>query len=301
MSQSPFSALPEPIRDTRFRNPRLSMLGIDLIELSEMRARVGFDQFVRSERIDFNLLMVVTAGSGRHSVDFEALQVEPGTALLVRAGQVQQWHPHGDFEARLLLLESEVLPAFDTKEPGRDRFGLLDWHTVIELSADLRRDVELLLDLLGRDLSDFDGSDAAALVIRHQVLALWYRLGREQMRRARDRDGSHRGVLVFRDFTHLLEEAFPEQHSLSYYASRLGLSPSTISRACRSLRGQSAKAVIDQRIALEARRLLAHGDDSIAGVGDRLGFSEATNFVKFFRRVVGVTPAGFRRARRNHG
>jgi AraC-like DNA-binding protein len=32
----------------------------------------------------------------------------------------------------------------------------------------------------------------------------------------------------------------------------------------------------------------------VAAVGDQLGFDEATNFVKFFRRETGLTPGAFR-------
>lgn len=49
-------------------------------------------------------------------------------------------------------------------------------------------------------------------------------------------------------------------------------------------------------IALEAKRLLAHSTASVAEVAYQLGFSEATNFVRFFRKHVDIPPAGFRRA-----
>jgi AraC-like DNA-binding protein len=32
----------------------------------------------------------------------------------------------------------------------------------------------------------------------------------------------------------------------------------------------------------------------VATIGDQLGFDEATNFVKFFRREAGLTPGAFR-------
>lgn len=59
-------------------------------------------------------------------------------------------------------------------------------------------------------------------------------------------------------------------------------------------RGLPAKALIDRRVALEAARLLVHTPASAAQVGLQLGFSEATNFSKFFTRVMGATPQAFR-------
>ena len=64
--------------------------------------------------------------------------------------------------------------------------------------------------------------------------------------------------------------------------------------------GHTAKQVVDLRIALEAKRLLVHSGATVAQIGHRLGFSEATNFVKFFRRLAGVTPLEFRAAHAPH-
>jgi transcriptional regulator GlxA family with amidase domain len=39
--------------------------------------------------------------------------------------------------------------------------------------------------------------------------------------------------------------------------------------------------------------MLAHSTLSVAAIARYFGFSKAASFVKFFRRVVGVTPAMF--------
>ena len=59
--------------------------------------------------------------------------------------------------------------------------------------------------------------------------------------------------------------------------------------------GVKAKAYIDARINLDAKRLLAQTAMPIARIGDQIGFDEATNFVKFFKREVGCAPGAFRR------
>jgi AraC-like DNA-binding protein len=49
------------------------------------------------------------------------------------------------------------------------------------------------------------------------------------------------------------------------------------------------------RIILEAKRQLAYSERLVSTVGYDLGFSEATNFTKYFFREVGLTPLAFRR------
>ena len=85
------------------------------------------------------------------------------------------------------------------------------------------------------------------------------------------------------------------------YAARLGCSEKSLTRAALQVTDRSAKTVITERLVLEAKRLLAHTLLPVATIGDQLGFAEATNFVKFFRRETGLTPGAFRADQRGHG
>ena len=52
--------------------------------------------------------------------------------------------------------------------------------------------------------------------------------------------------------------------------------------------------LIDDRVVLEQKRLLAHTDISVKELAERTGFEEPTNLVKFFRQRTGTTPQAFR-------
>ncbi|AZS71972.1 AraC family transcriptional regulator [Streptomyces lydicus] len=87
---------------------------------------------------------------------------------------------------------------------------------------------------------------------------------------------------------------FTRSRRVTDYARSLGYAPRTLSRATEAAAGVGAKEFIDRRVVLEAKRLLAHGDQSAARIADRLGFADATNFSKFFQRQTGTTPIAFR-------
>ena len=70
----------------------------------------------------------------------------------------------------------------------------------------------------------------------------------------------------------------------------------TLTRACRAMTGQTAKQIVDERVVLEAKRRLAHSDAAVETLAYQLGFSEATNFGKFFARHTGQSPGSFRGA-----
>jgi AraC-like DNA-binding protein len=53
-----------------------------------------------------------------------------------------------------------------------------------------------------------------------------------------------------------------------------------------------------RRLTAEARRLLLHGDERVDVVAERVGYADATHFIRMFRREHGVTPAAWRAAQR---
>jgi AraC-like DNA-binding protein len=99
---------------------------------------------------------------------------------------------------------------------------------------------------------------------------------------------------VYRLFEAEMEQHFRSHRSVADYARRLGYSESTLNRACRAAAGQPAKVLLDRRLAMEAARMLVHSPASVAEVGHALGFTEPTNFNRFFLRMVGATPQSFR-------
>lgn len=295
--ERPSGPADDAVRETRFENPRLSALGIEPMRLSELRARVPSPRLAQPERIDFYLLMLVTKGTGRHVVDFEEGPLAPGSLVFVRPGQVQQWRLPSTVEAELVLVAPAALPQASGIVVPREveALALDDWPPVRELEPDHATEIEADLARLRRDFERFEPTDLDVALIRHRLLIVLVRLAR--LHREHDRmthEAADRRV-IYRSFRRELEAHFADNRSLRFYAKRLGYAESTVSRACLAAEGRSAKQVIDRRVALEAQRLLVHSTATVAEIAHRVGFSEATNFVKFFRRQTGRTPQAFRR------
>jgi AraC-like DNA-binding protein len=105
----------------------------------------------------------------------------------------------------------------------------------------------------------------------------------------------------YRRYRAAVERNFARWHGVAPYAARLGCSEKSLTRAALLVTDRSAKAVLTERIVLEAKRKLAHTALPVATIGDQLGFAEPTNFVKFFRREAGLTPGVFRAQHRGAG
>jgi AraC-like DNA-binding protein len=292
--------MPRPrriLRETRFANERLNPIGVEVLTLSELRARVPAKVLAQTERVEFYLVLVAIAGRGEHLLDFERFALRKGHVMLVRPGQVQQWQPRDGFEADLLLIDPAAVqptgPA--AASAATTLLRLEDWPSRFSMDAEELAAWRSLAAMLRRELDQPQLDDVAAAMARELLSCLMLSMGRSATKHA-SAPTPQAGLV--RRFRRALEERFHTRPSVASLARRLRVSASTLTRACNDLLGHSAKEEMDRRVALEAQRMLVHSTATSVAIGEQLGFSEPTNFVKFFRRRVGTTPEAFRQAHR---
>ncbi|MCC8173154.1 MAG: helix-turn-helix domain-containing protein, partial [Odoribacter sp.] len=75
----------------------------------------------------------------------------------------------------------------------------------------------------------------------------------------------------------------------------LGIGEKTLSKEVKLLTGKTPKLYIDERLTLEAKRLLSYSLLTVKEICFELGFDEPTNFGKFFKKQTGITPVAFRK------
>lgn len=95
----------------------------------------------------------------------------------------------------------------------------------------------------------------------------------------------------------LIEERLAMSFSLSDLAASLGLTPPHIARAFRRAHGVSVGEYIRRRRVAAASRILRTTDMPLVEVAGRTGFTDQSHFTNVFRRLIGMTPAAYRRER----
>lgn len=260
---------------------------IEIVTLARLRARGVAPAMTRPFRSDRHCLVTLTSGALRHSVDFTDHQLAPGRWLWARPGQVQQWG------------------GLDRAEGTVVRFatGFLDPDTAIDVCVDdphapvvrvpSSEDHALLraatTQLQWEHSADRLPLDTRLQVLRHLLAVLVLRIASLPTPQAVPEPSEV--YLAFRD---AVERDFANSRRLSDYAEALAYSPRTLSRATLATAGMPAKEFIDRRVILEAKRMLACTPTPAARIGEKLGFSSATNFNKFFAQRTGMTPIAFR-------
>ncbi|MGW7080072.1 helix-turn-helix domain-containing protein [Streptomyces sp. NPDC054866] len=266
--------------------------GVEVVELGglyERSRRHGNDPHA-ALRPAFHQLIVVRGRRLRMAVDFVEHDLAPGSWLWIRPGQVQRFGPDlVAAEGAIVLFQPGFLPpatvAAAHMNPPYEQRPLLPEG---EQAQALRRALDHLTYEYGAMASLPLGSHVE--VMRHLVSVLMLRLA--AVRGAAPSQGAVSEV--FRRFHDAVERDHVVTRRVEDYAAALGYSPRTLSRATLAVTGASAKKFVDERVLLEAKRLLQHSSLPAKEIAGRLGFTDASDFTKFFRLRTGTTPAAFR-------
>ncbi|MFT4667653.1 MAG: AraC family transcriptional activator of pobA [Ulvibacter sp.] len=106
------------------------------------------------------------------------------------------------------------------------------------------------------------------------------------------------GICIFRDFKTLIEDKFKEWHKVKYYATEIHISPKHLSQMVKNITGKVAKEHIQDRLILEAKRLLLHTELTIKEIAYQIGFEEPLHFSSFFKKKTGISPSLFRNSKK---
>ncbi len=124
-----------------------------------------------------------------------------------------------------------------------------------------------------------------------RILILCTRIYKEQ---SQPLELDHSTSDVIREFNYLVEQHFKTKHAVSEYAELLFKSPKTLSNVFKKLGNKSPLEFIQNRILLEAKRLLSYTDKGISDIAYEVGYEDVQSFSRFFKKKENVSPSEFK-------
>ena len=248
----------------------------------------------------FSVFFLVTGGRGycRH---LEQVDMGSGELHFIPAGSEIRALDVGELEGWLVAFDPTLLGSLET-EPGR--LSMTGAPSAAELARSLgtrwsfktllgearRQQVERLMAALDAELRGQQWGFERA------TSALFTLLLTELQREARERTSGQwlsPGRLV-RDVLAFVAAHSLRPISLADVASAVERTPSHVATAVRAETGMSVRDWLREHRMAEARRRLLESTTSVESIASQVGYSDATSFVRGFRRVHGVTPRVWR-------
>ena len=251
-----------------------------------------------AHRHDYYTVLLVENAEGNHFMDYKKFAFDAYEVHFVSPGQVHQVELHSRPKGVVMtftksfLIKNNIPENFISNINLFQNFGntpplKLDGDTFQKLD-NIITEMETCLTL---DLNY--GSRAAGALLQ---LFLIYSNNSSELN-ADQLDEDNAGVCILRDFKKLVEVRYVDWHKVKDYASELHISPKHLSQTVKNLTGKVAKEHIQDRIALEAKRLLFHTSLSVKEIAHEVGFEEPLHFSGFFKKKVGTSPSHFRQAK----
>ncbi|SDC59092.1 helix-turn-helix transcriptional regulator [Niabella drilacis] len=242
------------------------------------------------------------SGSGTHFVDFKAYEVTPDTLFFIEKNQVHYFDMSSNYQGVLIHFNELFLKRQDNEMDFLVKCDLFhNWYRppCCKITGPFDAVLEEHIRQIKIELQHTEafGSDL--------LLNLYLKALLIQVQRERSRQEQHTGKKPFAmdekrmqllQFVNLLNDHYHKGLKITDYAQLMHISTRTLSELTGQILAKTPSLMIQERMILEAQRLLLHSHLNINQVGYRLGFDDPSYFVKYFKKHTQMSPSEFRRS-----
>jgi len=241
-------------------------------------------------------------GMGKHSVDFKTYDVFDNAIFFVAPNQVHYFDENTDYEG--VLLHFNQLFLVQDQSP-------LDFFLNCNLFNNPYQQPSCCIgtgidDILDKYVSQIkDELENEETFGKEMILGNYLKSFLIQIQRRKNQFEQAADPLspIFDEkrmqlmkFINLIDENYKKGYSVAEYARLLHISSRSLSDLTQQQLNKTPSQMIQERIILEAQRLLLYSNFNINQVGYRLGFDDASYFVKYFKKYTGVSPSEFKKS-----
>lgn len=242
----------------------------------------------RSHRDNGYVFILQEKGTTRIEIDFQEHRIEASSIIFINPNQIHRvigfenatitsWMitPENLQPTFLELLES--LTPVSTLALGTENLSIISETASLCLRFAERKH-EKLFDAILKE-----SCNTLVALVASQYVAL-----------AKATDNSSRFEVVTKAFKSALENNFTTIKSPGAYAKCLNISTPYLNECVKRTTGHPVSEHIQQRVILEAKRLLYHSAKSVKEIAVELGYDEYSYFTRLFTKVTGMPPLAFR-------
>lgn len=226
-----------------------------------------------------------------------------GMEVDCRKGQMLFLHPH--LELKLISESTNLrgrcigftmgLQDSAATNLGPTFFGTLIRNPVWDMDEEFACATSAFYDLFEYNCKHSASSLCADVAV--SLFTSFLQLFREKMSEVVDMEEKTRSITsksIMGRFANLLHTNYKEHHQVLFYADKMCISPKYLSFTVKEATGLTPKEHIDRKLAIESLYLLGKSELTIQEISFRLGFPDQSYFGRFFKRMFGISPMGYR-------
>lgn len=247
-------------------------------------------------RHNYFTVLIVKKASGQHKIDFNSYELGSHQVYFVAPGQVHQVIEAEQSFGFAMTFSNQFLVESSIPLPFIDSLNLFNNYGQ---SPPLLPEKEQFntIENFATNIFELFNSDAT---MKHLSIGAFLKLLLIECNNICainpvESDIDTSGNNLIRAFKNAVDSNYRKEHSTTYYANELHITPDHLNRTVKAKIGKTAKEYIQARIITEAKRLLYFTDESNKEIAYELGFNEPANFSAFFKKHTKVSPSNFKK------
>jgi AraC-like DNA-binding protein len=276
--------------------PLIINLPFDVQKFTPKCRHITQAEFPHSHR--FYEIIYVTGGEGIHHIDFDSHQLQPDSLSFISPGQVHFLNFHIPIKGYVIVFTDDFLtfsPESNILMHEISFFQRVRKSPVLKLTENQAAKINTLIQTIYDEYHSEEHDRVSLLrAYLHILIVQAQRLYDAAPAKGGSAKGSSEKSSLVRRFMQLVSENYIRKPSVQAYATSLGMSENHLIDTIKSLTGLSPGWIIRQQIVLEAKRLLAVTDLTVAEIGYTMNFEDPSYFGRFLRRETGLSPCKLR-------
>ncbi|KXH85156.1 helix-turn-helix domain-containing protein [Chryseobacterium kwangjuense] len=265
-----------------------------LLDIGRMETLNHFVLDSTLHQLSFYEILFIEEGSGTFTLDENKMTISSGTIFFTSPGQIRRWDIDKKIKGYTIFFEKDFLHLFFSDELFLYRFQYFHQYSRPNEMQIEETHFEKCLGLLHEIEREFGQLQNDS---NHLIRSLLYQLLVVLNRYYAGVYDVQRDTYVHADFYRfrsLLEKKFMEDHNVESYTRMLNISPGFLNKICRQFSGLSAQQMIHYKRISEIKKEL-YQNKSAKEIAYELGFSDPSNFNRFFKKLTGTTPQQYRK------
>lgn len=279
-----------------------------LDEISDTNMRIGTDiLLVKNElqtlkerpfKADVTTCIIYIQGSVHFRINMKEYRAEaPCMIIMPYNAIIETLEKSDDLVTRTIIMSRTFTDSLFSTQAN---ISPLQVHITNNPIIDLKGGEECLINYYSmlKNLICRSQSPYRLEAAKHLTLALFYAYtGQKHVENTPENGSAHkheRKDEIFDEFLELLRQNYKLERELTFYASKMCLTPKYLSKAVKDATGKSAAEWIDEYVITESKALLYSTNQTIQQIADSLGFESQSLFGKYFKRVTGISPRAYR-------
>jgi AraC family transcriptional regulator, transcriptional activator of pobA len=246
----------------------------------------------------FYQIIWFTKGHGKHFVYFNEFEVTPNSFFFIPKDQIHYFDDNLAYEGVIIHFNEEFIIDHENDIDMFLKYSIFnDFENELffKTSKDSSENFLNLISQLRKEIEvqeNFGHKEYLKHLLKLFLISI-QRIGKRNTFKELSVNNNHH--ITFLKFKKLLDVNFKRKHSVGEYAEMLNISSKTLANCSKEIIDKTPLEIINERIILEAKRLISHSSLNINEIGFQLGFEDPSYFVKYFKKQTGKTPSDFRK------